>query len=222
MDTFLSIVSFLVSSSHETFVEENRCFLGGGVYRRISKRCSNFFGGKFVPTGRSPKSSESLSWFAIFFVCMPRPWGVFMDLRSFFSPQIMYVFGLRWRAPYVRSLRKKSYTSAVQHVRVSAAYIGQRSLARLHAYQRHHTLDGNVGTVSGVNMNTKESSLFRPKCAWLMAYTLLSYYCTCADDRSTRTSAQSTSIDQGEKQSNKKGWVMFGRNTRFTFGIGLT
>ena len=38
MNTVFFISSFLVSSSHETFVKENRCFFGGGGerYRRIS------------------------------------------------------------------------------------------------------------------------------------------------------------------------------------------
>ena len=35
MDTLFSIASFLVSSSHETFVEENRWF-GGGVSQNQS------------------------------------------------------------------------------------------------------------------------------------------------------------------------------------------
>ena len=37
MDTFFSIVSFLVSSSDETFVKQNRWFRGGGD-RRISRK----------------------------------------------------------------------------------------------------------------------------------------------------------------------------------------
>ena len=31
MDTFFYIASFLVSSSHETFVKDNRRFFGGGT-----------------------------------------------------------------------------------------------------------------------------------------------------------------------------------------------
>ena len=35
MDTFFSMVSFLVSSSHETFVEESRWFWGGAIVESV-------------------------------------------------------------------------------------------------------------------------------------------------------------------------------------------
>ena len=39
-----SIVSFLASSSYETFVQENRWFGGGGIVVRISRVCFGVFG----------------------------------------------------------------------------------------------------------------------------------------------------------------------------------
>ena len=40
---FFAVVSFLVSSSYETFVKENRCFFGGAIVVRISRYMNDAF-----------------------------------------------------------------------------------------------------------------------------------------------------------------------------------
>ena len=58
-DYFL-VAAFLVSISNETFVEENRCFFGGG-YRRISPRSGNLVMINALLTKHRPERTSILS-----------------------------------------------------------------------------------------------------------------------------------------------------------------
>ena len=92
MDTFFAIVSFLLSSSHETFVEENRWFGGGAIVEPViwqsfffSKDASHDRGNNFRlkwflnDRAPSPKIAGKIvhSVFRGPRRVLPRPWDLF-------------------------------------------------------------------------------------------------------------------------------------------------